>query len=436
MHRCSVAACLRLSFGSQRNQGCSKYEYKRLFHWIYLSGTCKNNNIKEHTNALFCDDCIIFFVSFVVCMEEQAILEDIVFVILYGGVTMLNIVAAIYLLLRRANAIAPEVTSPVRLRRWAAAFMLYSALSHVLWVYYVCHPSPATYLVVCGMDIMLLIPTIAGILLSMLQDRHRPLWPILATLIPAFVLLVLDIIRGDGVLSAPLSIYVIALYVLLILYLFFAVRRYGRWLRDNYSDLENKELWLSLMILALFLLFFGLYSSTSLRNSIFVYLLQIDNIVIVALLLWRVESLPTLLEDSTEEELPAEDKTEITAQKASVPPSIPANIGPLLEKHCEDKQLYLQHDLTLAQLAQVIGTNRYYLSQHFAQQGLTYNAYINGLRIRHFVRLYKDAVADRRDFTAQQLAFESGFHSYSTFSATFKQNMGMTVTQWMRSEAE
>ena len=98
--------------------------------------------------------------------------------------------------------------------------------------------------------------------------------------------------------------------------------------------------------------------------------------------------------------------------------------------------MYLQNDLTLAHLAQTIGTNRYYLSQHFAQQGITYNAYINGLRVRHFIRLYHEAVANHRIFTARQLAHESGFHSYSTFSATFKQNMGKTVTAWMRSVSE
>ena len=107
----------------------------------------------------------------------------------------------------------------------------------------------------------------------------------------------------------------------------------------------------------------------------------------------------------------------------------------LLKKHCESKQLYLQNDLTLAQLAGAIGTNRTYLSQHFAQQGITYNAYINGLRIRHFVRLYEKAVAEGRTFTAQQLASESGYRSYSTFSTTFKQVMGTTVTAWMKSSS-
>ena len=354
-------------------------------------------------------------------MEEQGILQDIFFVILYGGVIMLDTVAALYLLLRRANAIAPEVTSPIRLRRWAALFLIALALSHVFWILYALDPSPIKYLTVCGLDILLYIPTIAGILLSMLQDRHRPSWPVLVAMVPVILMVAIGIIRKDEGVQNPLFYYVLFLFVLLMLYMGLSVQRYGRWLKDNYADLEHKEIRLSFLILAVFLLFFLLYSSTT-EAPFHLYLLQIDNILIVVLLLWRVESLQQL--------------SDTPVQKTSAQPGIPSSIGPLLKTHCEDAQLYLQHDLTVSHLAQIIGTNRYYLSQYFAQQGITYNAYINGLRIRHFVRLYHEAVDNHRIVTAQQLAHESGFHSYSTFSATFKQNMGTTVTAWMRSVSD
>lgn len=354
-------------------------------------------------------------------MEEQAILKDIFFVILYGGVIMLDTVAALYLLLRRANAIAPEVTSPVRLRRWAALFLMALALSHIFWILYALDPSPIKYLTVCGLDILLYIPTIAGILLSMLQDRHRPSWPVIVAMVPVILMVAIGIIRKDEGVQNPLFYYILFLFVLLMLYMCLSVQRYGRWLKDNYADLEHKEIRLSFLILAVFLLFFLLYSSTT-EAPFHLYLLQIDNILIVVLLLWRVESLQQL--------------SDTPVQKTSAQPGIPSSIGPLLKTHCEDAQLYLQHDLTVSHLAQIIGTNRYYLSQYFAQQGITYNAYINGLRIRHFVRLYHEAVDNHRIVTAQQLAHESGFHSYSTFSATFKQNMGTTVTAWMRSVSD
>lgn len=359
-------------------------------------------------------------------MEIQAVFEDTVFLFLYGGVMMLELVALLYLLLRRGNAFAPDVTSPVRLRRWAAAFMAASIVSHLLWPIYALRPSPVAYIVIGSLDATLLITTFAGTLLSMLQDRHRPVWPVLAALAPDLVFAAVSVIRGDGALENVILIYNYVLVVLFALYMGFSIRRYGRWLRDNFADLEHKEVLLSLLILSVLMLFILLYGSGE-YGRFFRILFQAGDIVIACLLLWRVETLQELAENTADAEEPA-----VSVRKASAPPAAHASIGPLLEKHCADAQLYLQNDLTLAQLAQAIGTNRYYLSQYFAQQGLTYNAYINDLRIQHFVNLCHAARAEKRIFTAQQLAFESGFHSYSTFSAAFKLKMGKTVTAWMR----
>ena len=106
----------------------------------------------------------------------------------------------------------------------------------------------------------------------------------------------------------------------------------------------------------------------------------------------------------------------------------------LLQKRCIDTQFYLQHDLTIQHLAKDIGTNRYYLSQYFSQQGVTYNDYINGLRIDHFVAHYRETVTSRHPFTALQLATDSGYRSYSTFSLAFKRQTGMSVSLWMKSQ--
>ena len=66
------------------------------------------------------------------------------------------------------------------------------------------------------------------------------------------------------------------------------------------------------------------------------------------------------------------------------------------------------------------------------KQGTTYNAYINNLRIKHFISLYNEAAATHQPTTIQQLAYQSGFRSYGTFNTAFKQSMGMTATKWMR----
>ena len=251
-------------------------------------------------------------------------------------------------------------------------------------------------------------------------------------LVPVVGLSALSIICDNEAFLFWLGNYVIALSAALLVYMYFAVQRYGRWLRDNYADLENKEVWQSYLVLVVFALFSIIYICTSGQTRGLLYLLEYVCIIIMGLLLWRVETLQSMSENTTaEEEEPAEEAQNVSAQQA-----FPVDIAALLKKHCENKHLYLQHDLSLTQLAQIVGTNHYYLSQYFSQQGLTYNAYINGLRIRHFIHLYEKSVAEKREFTAQQLSFESGYRSYSTFSTAFKHYSGKTVTAWMRDSGD
>ena len=97
----------------------------------------------------------------------------------------------------------------------------------------------------------------------------------------------------------------------------------------------------------------------------------------------------------------------------------------------------MQYDITLSRLAKEIGINRLYLSQYFSTQDMNYNAYINDLRVNHFISLYREAVAAHRPVIAQQLAQESGYRSYRTFSDVFKRKTGQSVTAWMaRQEIE
>ena len=199
----------------------------------------------------------------------------------------------------------------------------------------------------------------------------------------------------------------------------FAVKQYGRWLRDNYADLENKEVRLShtlVVVILLLIIFYG-FDGTDLTIS---FIVQFLSIVLYCFLLWRVETLPQL------ENVTVEDQSEQPEEQPEEP------FEQLLNERCVATHLYLQHDLTLLLLAQILGTNRSYLSQYFSRQGITYNAYINNLRIDHFIKLYREAVSAGKTIIVQQLAKDSGFRSYSTFSLAFKQKMGQSVTVWMQ----
>ena len=344
--------------------------------------------------------------------------ELILFFILYGVTGVVPLIGALYLLLRRGNAIAPDITPPLRLRRWTAAFFTVMSLAHVWWLlFYICAGDlhSVVYMVLVMVDSVLLFTTFAGMLLAMLQDRRRPFWPLLAAVIPFVGLGTGFMVCPDDLLKLAAAAYIILLYVGFTAYMVAAIRQYGRWLNDNYADLENKRVWLIQVLALVCMLLFILYVFAT--DMALIWVIHVVDLVLACLLMWRVETLPQLESSPTEAARTATD---------------PDQTEQLLKEHCVATQLYLKHDLTVQQLAQVVGTNRFYLSQYFSRQGITYNAYINNLRIDHFFARYEELAAAGQPIVARQLARESGYRSYSTFSLAFKQRTGQTVTAWMR----
>ena len=359
-------------------------------------------------------------------MPEQITPLSILYLLLHGAGTAICVVLCLYLLLCRGKAVAPNITPPARLRRWAAALFGVMAMAHIWWILFYTF-SNDTHSVLYGLlvaiDCMALPPVFVGTLLAMLQDRPRPLWPIFVVMTPCAVLAVLQTALPSIDLTTPNKIYGLALVVTFIIYMVVAVRQYGRWLRDNYADLEHKEVWFSLTMLIGLVLLLMSYEYTD--NYVMSTIAHLTGFPLAGLLLWRVETLKDLSTDNSTDET---NQSPILLRGEWGETS---NIGLLLANHCEDTQLYLQPDLTLTKLSEAVGVNRYYLSQYFASQDTSYYAYIHDLRIRYFVARYRELAAAHEPIVAQKLAQESGYHSYSTFSAAFKQRMHQSVTAWM-----
>ena len=384
-------------------------------------------------------------------MYEQ-ILEDVIFGMLYAVVTVLAALGCVYLLFRRGNAFAADVTPPLRLRRWAAAFLAVIALGHVWYL-------PGTMMadgeaverwtLIGGLlDCLLTIPVALVVMLCMLQDKRRPLWPVWLAMVPMVIMMGVNIANRSDALLPWMQGYILLAVIGFTVYMVREVRQYGRWLRDNYADLEHKEVWQSLLVLAV-IMFLFVYYVTGYGSITYEYIIQVSGLLLIGHLLWRVETLQDLNLPISSENIVVADATPIDdsdamdtmiateeTEEADASLSVRNNIGPLLRQHCEEPQLYLQYDLTLTQLATLIGVNRSYLSKHFALQGITYNTYINDLRIRHFVSLCQERVAAHQPVSIQQLSLESGFRSYSTFNGAFKQVMHTTATEWLRLLAE
>ena len=384
----------------------------------------------------------------------QTPVQSILFFTLYGISGAVPLIAALYLLLRPVNAIAPGTTPPMRLRRWAAAFFASSALTHVWWLLFLIYSNNLDslgYQLIVLIDSILLLTTVAGTMLSMLQDRRRPVWPVLAALLPFVGLMCAYMANPSHLLQQIIVFYLLLLSLLFTVYMVFAIRRYDRWLNDNYADLEHKRVWLSQVVAFFCILLFVL--NVVAEDMVLIYCLHIVDLVLVFLLLWRVETLPQLdaapAEEAHTPQAPDRLVSTASAESAFVPDTMPLmptqpeqpladpisidvdQMEQLLKERCEATRLYLENDLTLQMLAQAMGTNRSYLSQYFSRKSVTYNTYINSLRINHFISRCQELAAAGRDIPIQQLSLESGFRSYRTFSRSFLQRTGQSVTEWL-----
>ena len=348
----------------------------------------------------------------------QTSVQSILFFALYGVTGAVPLIAALYLLLRPYNVFSASIKPPVQLRRWTAAFFAFSALTHVWWLLFYIYSgdlNSAAYKLIILTDCVLLLTTIAGTMLSMLQDRQRPVWPVLAAMLPFVGLVAALMVHPGELLQQIAEAYILLHCLLFAVYMVFAIRRYGRWLNDNYADLKHKRVWLSQAVAFLCMLVFVLYVVA--EDMVLIYLLHIVELVLIFLLVWRVETLQTLpqplpvregSEYSQGQEQAARLSTPLPHREGQGGESFPHREGQegesfphregqresllggespinidvdqmdqLLKDHCVATQLYLENNLTLQMLAQAVGTNRSYLSQYFSRQGITYNIYIN-----------------------------------------------------------
>ena len=93
----------------------------------------------------------------------------------------------------------------------------------------------------------------------------------------------------------------------------------------------------------------------------------------------------------------------------------------------EEKQLFRNKDLRLADMAVELCTNTTYLSTLLnAEMNTTFPAFVTGYRIRYAQELM------RKDPTMRlwQVAEESGFTNEKTFLRSFKAICGVTPSEW------
>lgn len=95
----------------------------------------------------------------------------------------------------------------------------------------------------------------------------------------------------------------------------------------------------------------------------------------------------------------------------------------------EKQKPYLQHDLSLPDLARMLGTNDHYLSQSINRHtGMNFFDLINSYRVNEFKSLLRKPESNCKRIL--DLAYDSGFNSKTSFNRSFKKLTGMTPSEY------
>lgn len=226
-----------------------------------------------------------------------------------------------------------------------------------------------------------------------------------------------------------LEIYAVIYSFAVIVILCFAVKRYNRYVRENYSYTEHLNVrWLRqvtiLMFICLSVWMYSCLHSSWVADSIYYF---------SSLLLWAC----ILYYSELQEIVPIADNIKVKKIFSTELPEekkedfvLNENLIQALQKALREDELFLNPKITLADLAATIGTNRTYLSTYLnTYLNTSFYDYINSYRMEKVGQLLSNpACMD----TMNEIAESCGFNSLSTFRRSFVKEYGMSFAEYRK----
>lgn len=220
------------------------------------------------------------------------------------------------------------------------------------------------------------------------------------------------------------------------------LRRYRVALREHYSNTARLDLaWLRWLTIAMSMQF-CLWLPATLAGPAWESALDICRLATLYLLGWfgmrqSAVFLPAKIEDPPAPSAPHPGPVTVQTlpstkyARSGMTEAARALIGQRLAQRMASEKIYQDANLTLASLADKIGTSPQLLSQYLNEAlGMSFFEYINQARVEAVQRAMLDAATPHP--TLLDLAFAAGFSSKSAFNASFKRVTGMTPSQWKK----
>jgi AraC-like DNA-binding protein len=190
----------------------------------------------------------------------------------------------------------------------------------------------------------------------------------------------------------------------------------------NVSDLSLRWLIRILGLFSAFLLIVAFFSLTSEDDTGDIYIATNCSFIFYSLSFYLITHLQASV---------AEKDQRKKYERSVLDRAMIADIQRKLENFIHTEKPYLNSELTMPLLADQLKVSMHHLSQVINEQyGLNFSDFINQYRIEEM----KTKLTDTRyhHFKIEQIAFDTGFNSKSTFQAAFKKFTGRTPSEYRK----
>lgn len=260
--------------------------------------------------------------------------------------------------------------------------------------------------------------------------------------IPFIIAMLLFAITQSSMVLPIVRIYTLVASVALLVCLRLSIKKHTKMLLDNVGNLECFDLrWTNYLLVVYFAVLMiwivesfsqqTWFSTQSMNNNLLVDTVYCFFIIAVVLLVVMKLNRQKVFTLSTTEDENVTENQEIGAQ---VPVSNPQYHKVLINNNLEsvivENRYYQDNTLTLQKLAQLLGTNRQYLSNYINQEKhVSFYDYINDFRLEEAKRLL-ESKDEGNKHSVEEISLMSGFNSYITFLRSFKKKYGQTPLQY------
>ena len=272
-------------------------------------------------------------------------------------------------------------------------------------------------------------------------------WRLVLFEIPYIFAIALYAFTRSSMVYPAVQIYTFVASSILLVWLWYSIKKYNRMLLDNVGDIEHLNLnWAVVLIVLMYVvqLFWAAESlsnqswftvPTADSNLLFDTLWCFITIVYVLFILRKIVQQQVLVDEPSPSQTISETDSllsdEITEEYYY---KVLNTID--IDNLIRERQYYLDTALTLQKLASHLGTNRQYLSNFInREKQKTFYEYINDFRVEA-AKCLLDGCNNEQGRSMEDIATMSGFNSYATFLRQFVKKYGESPSQYLKDNKE